>query len=597
MRVGALELVRGAEALLVPVERLGVVALVLAQAALLQAQARERLRIGAQVIPSLLVGLARAGVVAAELEHVGEALPHPADLFGRERLHLGATSSARRKSSAASAFANFARARSAATSEKRHVSSGSSASEKWSESVSATSSSSTAVSRSDVGHARVQLAAAPEGQALVRRVADQRVAEVEGAGGVRVALDELSQPVPRLHVEGGVGVAFEHARDELAREAGAEHGRPAQQRPVARREAVDPAREHAFDALGQLLEPLLGAARGGDELLHEERVASRALGDRRELLGWQPFRAGGHRELVRVGLGQRVEAQRHGRHRRIPRGREEAALAGAARRADEPRLGRDPAAEVAEEVRGGLVHPVHVLDEEEGRRLEQLAEHRLDDAVQAGAPELGLEVVRLGSRVHRRVDDVGDERRPRHELGIDLLEPVGERDRVRVRIAVHLDVEQPSQELPEREVRRRRLVLLAAGAHERQPFGAIAELLEDPRLADACVADQLDEAAEAHAHGHERGVEHRQLALAVDERELLLRRGAARGCRRPRRPRPPRPALPFPFSVSAPTGSVAKAVRDRSRRSGVVQIERPSAFAIRRAARAAVPPRIVNACR
>ncbi len=53
----------------------------------------------------------------------------------------------------------------------------------------------------------------------------------------------------------------------------------------------------------------------------------------------------------------------------------------------------------------------------------------------------------------------------------------------------------------------------------------------------------------------------------------------------------------FPFSVSAPTGSVAKAVRDRSRRSGVVQIERPSAFAIRRAASAAVPPRIVNACR
>ena len=53
----------------------------------------------------------------------------------------------------------------------------------------------------------------------------------------------------------------------------------------------------------------------------------------------------------------------------------------------------------------------------------------------------------------------------------------------------------------------------------------------------------------------------------------------------------------FPFRLSAPTGWVAKVVRDRSRRSGVVQIERASAFAISRAASAAVPPRIVNACR
>ena len=139
-----------------------------------------------------------------------------------------------------------------------------------------------------VGHASVQLAAAPEGQALVRRVADQCVTEVEGPGGVRVALDELPEPIPRLDVECRVGVAFQHARDEVAREAGAEHGRPAQQRPVARRETVDPAREHAFDAFRQLLEPLLRPARGGDELLHEERVAARSLGDRRELLGWQP---------------------------------------------------------------------------------------------------------------------------------------------------------------------------------------------------------------------------------------------------------------------------------------------------------------------
>src|ERR1700759_1673910 len=86
--IGALELVCGAKALLVPSERLGVVTFVLSEAALLEAQARERLGVGAEVIPSLLVRLPRAGVVAAELEHVGEALPPPADLRGCERLHL-----------------------------------------------------------------------------------------------------------------------------------------------------------------------------------------------------------------------------------------------------------------------------------------------------------------------------------------------------------------------------------------------------------------------------------------------------------------------------------------------------------------------------
>ena len=84
----------------------------------------------------------------------------------------------------------------------------------------------------DLGDARVQLAPAPEREALVGGVADQRMPEVEGAGGVRVALDELPQPVPRLGVEGGVGIVLEHPRDELAREARAEDGRPAEQRAV-----------------------------------------------------------------------------------------------------------------------------------------------------------------------------------------------------------------------------------------------------------------------------------------------------------------------------------------------------------------------------
>ena len=62
-----------------------------------------------------------------------------------------------------------------------------------------------------------------------------------------------------------------------------------------------------------------------------------------------------------------------------------------------------------------------------------------------------------------------------------------------------------------------------AARDEGESLGAVAELLDDARLADARVADELDEAAEAHAHRHERRVEHGQLALAVDERQLLRR--------------------------------------------------------------------------
>ena len=82
-----------------------------------------------------------------------------------------------------------------------------------------------------------------------------------------------------------------------------------------------------------------------------------------------------------------------------------------------------------------------VLEEEKRRRLEQLPEDGLDDAVQTGAPEGRLEVVRFLGGAHRCIDDVRHEWRPRHELAVDPLEPLGERERVRLRVAVDRDVE------------------------------------------------------------------------------------------------------------------------------------------------------------
>ena len=150
---------------------------------------------------------------------------------------------------------------------------------------------------------RMELAASLVREPFVGRVAEERVAEAEGAGRVRVALDELVQPVPRLRVCRGLGIVREHLADELGAEACAEHGGVAQQRAVARLELVDAGRHDGLDALGERL--VLGRARGGDELLQEERVAAGAAGDRGRLVLQQALSGGSADQLLR---GRLVEA-------------------------------------------------------------------------------------------------------------------------------------------------------------------------------------------------------------------------------------------------------------------------------------------------
>ena len=89
--------------------------------------------------------------------------------------------------------------------------------------------------------------------------------------------------------------------------------------------------------------------------------------------------------------------------------------------------------------------------------------------------------------------------------------------------AVLRQLEQRAQQPAEGEVRRRRLVLRARGRHGEQVGRLRLQLLDEPRLAHAGLADQLDDVAEAHPHGRERGREDRQLALAADERQPRAR--------------------------------------------------------------------------
>jgi hypothetical protein len=269
------------------------------------------------------------------------------------------------------------------------------------------------------GDACVQIATAPVREAVVRGVADEGMAEAKGTGDVGVALDEFGQPLPRLGVRGCGRVVGEHLGDEGARERGTEHGGPAQEGPVGRREPVDPRRHQRLHVHRQLLR-LVGRLLRRSELLEEERVAAAARSDRFELVVADapvPGRCGDQR--FRVRLRQRLQAERKGRQRRRALCGYEAARHRPACRAHEPRMGLQLRAQVTQELRRGLVHPVHVLDEQERRRVEQTLEHAGDDAVQAGAAEGGIELVHLGRGRDLDVQRGREQRCPGRQLRVE----------------------------------------------------------------------------------------------------------------------------------------------------------------------------------
>ena len=146
----------------------------------------------------------------------------------------------------------------------------------------------------------------------------------------------------------------------------------------------------------------------------------------------------------------------------MPVGGGESALAGTPRRAREPRPRRKLRSEVAQELRGRVVHPVDVVEDEQRGRVEEVPEQRPHDAVQARTPEGRIEIVDLGGRRDLDVERRGEQRRPRHELLVDRVQPLAEDGAVVLTTSVQLNVEQRAEERPERVVRRGRLVLLAA---------------------------------------------------------------------------------------------------------------------------------------
>ena len=79
-----------------------------------------------------------------------------------------------------------------------------------------------------------------------------------------------------------------------------------------------------------------------------------------------------------------------------------------------------------EQVGRGLVHPVHVVEHEQGGRRQHPLEQLLRDGLEPAPPEPLLELLGLGR--HRHLDVHGDpqERQPRQEVGGVRFDPIPE---------------------------------------------------------------------------------------------------------------------------------------------------------------------------
>ena len=370
----------------------------------------------------------------------------------------------------------------------------------------------------DLRHAAVQLAPAPVREALVGGVAEHGLPEAEAAGDVGVALEELVEAVPGVRADGRL-LVLQHRGEQVDAEVHPEHGGPAQHRAVDGRERVDAGGDDRLDALRQLL-VVRGTARRRHELLQEEGVAARAAHDRVDVGGGERRLRGGGDECARVVCRQRLEAHRQRRERRGALGGREALARRVPRDEREPRPPRHLRAEMAEQVGRRAVHPVRVLEDEQGRVRQERREQRADDAVQAGAAEGGVELVGLARGEHRQVERDGEQGQPRAELRRDRVQARAEHVRVARRVAVAGHVEQAAQQVPEDAVGGRGVVRLAGRRQDGHVRRLLPHLRDEPRLADPGVADELDEAAEAGARRRERRPEDRELALAVDEREV-----------------------------------------------------------------------------
>src|SRR6478736_3787545 len=316
-------------------------------------------------------------------------------------------------------------------------------------------------------------------------IAESGVAEGVGRGPARledVMLDSRGQG----RLEALVGEVDDPGEEVVADELTALEGDGAQHALRGVVELLDPRAEHAAQTPGQRLTG--GGAR--NELLREERVALRSPGDLGRRVGIEggTFDAGD--ELSDGVVGERGEldvleprdARPHGEG--LVQGVAAVEVVGAVGHDETDGRGEAPGQQKGDEVARGVVGPVDVLDDDEGGlRVAEGGEQGVDglgDLARVGGPSRLLGVLAV-----RHVDSAGQqvpEDRVRQEHALDDVRATGV-DR--------------AHELDEGEVRETAAGLADAVADRGEPAGAGGvgdELRDDPRLADAGVARQHDDA-------------------------------------------------------------------------------------------------------
>ena len=240
------------------------------------------------------------------------------------------------------------------------------------------------------------------------------------APAVGVDLDETLEghPVDGLDAE---VLAVEQQVEGLGPEAAAEDRGAAQDLARRRWERVDVGPDDRLQRVRQRC-GAAGELHEAQDLLKEQRVAGRPGDDRRDVVGAEGSGfGGGVDELLGLPGLQRFEVDGRGRLRR------EASGDRPADHHEQPRvLGAAGLHDAIEQVGGGLVHPVRVLDDEHDRAGHLPGDELDDDVGQAVPAEPGLDGVDLGCRVDGDVGDLADERLHRHQRGIELGDPPGE---------------------------------------------------------------------------------------------------------------------------------------------------------------------------
>jgi len=397
----------------------------------------------------------------------------------------------------------------------------------------------------------VQGAALHRQQVVVDGLLDERVAEHVGAGGLvdaeHVAGHGLAQQPHQL-----LGVLADHRRQELVVDPGAGHGRDLQD-PLGRLgQGLDPGQHQVPQGQRQP-----GAVQvGGQQLLGEERVALGAGQDlaeqgRRGRLVQDPGQ-----QLGQVAAAQALQLDTLGPAAAVQLGQERAQRVAAVQLV--AAVGQhqgDPAAQVAdqepEQVAGGLVGPVQVLDHQQHRAaLGQPVQHPEQQLEQAHGSQRGL-----GRPGAGRTPELG------HQPGQLAAGPAQHP----LQLGGVQQADQWPQRLHQRGVGRDAVadVQAAAGEGDR-PAGPADQVVDQPGLADAGLARHHHDGGLAAGRPFEGRPELSGLGVAADHnrtgdspghasdhRRSGPRRAharAGRACRNPHRTRAARrrPARPLP---------------------------------------------------